>query len=255
MQKKKTAQEELDALYETLENRPAFSYDPNTDPLFQSYRARYVRDGRRAMDDTVARSADLTGGYASSYAASAGQQRYNDYLQSLYAVLPSLYDRAADRYDAETDALLERASLLGKRRDQEQTEQRQRYETLVKLLQTSAYEPTEEELRQAGMTEAQARAYLTAARKTDTGRTSGRASGSGRSTGSASGRQAQQTPALIESIRRTALLSGKEAALRKLERAKNYLLPEVYEKLRRQYTPVSASGGGVGGGRALAYLR
>ena len=218
MQKKKTAQEELDALYETLENRPAFSYDPNTDPLFQSYRARYVRDGRRAMDDTVARSADLTGGYASSYAASAGQQRYNDYLQSLYAVLPSLYDRAADRYDAETDALLERASLLGKRRDQEQTEQRQRYETLVKLLQTSAYEPTEEELRQAGMTEAQARAF-------------------------------------IESIRRTALLSGKEAALRKLERAKNYLLPEVYEKLRRQYTPVTASGGGVGGGRALAYLR
>lgn len=249
MQKKKTAQEELDALYETLENRPAFSYDPNTDPLFQSYRARYVRDGRRAMDDTVARSADLTGGYASSYAASAGQQRYNDYLQSLYAVLPSLYDRAADRYDAETDALLERASLLGKRRDQEQTEQRQRYETLVKLLQTSAYEPTEEELRQAGMTEAQARAYLTAAQKTDAGRASGR------STGSASGRQAQQTPALIESIRRTALLSGKEAALRKLERAKNYLLPEVYEKLRRQYTPVSASGGGVGGGRALAYLR
>ena len=245
MQKKKTAQEELDALYETLENRPAFSYDPNTDPLFQSYRARYVRDGRRAMDDTVARSADLTGGYASSYAAAAGQQRYNDYLQSLYAVLPSLYDRAADRYDAETDALLERASLLGKRRDQEQTEQRQRYETLVKLLQTSAYEPTEEELRQAGMTEAQARAYLTAAQKTDTGRTSGRASG----------RQAQQTPALIESIRRTALLSGKEAALRKLERAKNYLLPEVYEKLRRQYTPVTASGGGVGGGRALAYLR
>ena len=66
---------------------------------------------------------------------------------------------------------------------------------------------------------------------------------------------AQQTPALIESIRRTALLSGKEAALRKLERAKNYLLPEVYEKLRRQYTPVTASGGGVGGGRALAYLR
>lgn len=251
MQKKKTAQEELDALYETLENRPAFSYDPNTDPLFQSYRARYVRDGRRAMDDTVARSADLTGGYASSYAASAGQQRYNDYLQSLYAVLPSLYDRAADRYDAETDALLERASLLGKRRDQEQTEQRQRYETLVKLLQTSAYEPTEEELRQAGMTEAQARAYLTAAQKTDTGRTSGRTG----STGSASGRQAQQTPALIESIRRTALLSGKEAALRKLERAKNYLLPEVYEKLRRQYTPVTASGGGVGGGRALAYLR
>lgn len=249
MQKKKTAQEELDALYETLENRPAFSYDPNTDPLFQSYRARYVRDGRRAMDDTVARSADLTGGYASSYAASAGQQRYNDYLQSLYAVLPSLYDRAADRYDAETDALLERASLLGKRRDQEQTEQRQRYETLVKLLQTSAYEPTEEELRQAGMTEAQARAYLTAARKTDAGRASGR------SDSSASGRQAQQTPALIESIRRTALLSGKEAALRKLERAKNYLLPEVYEKLRRQYTPVSASGGGVGGGRALAYLR
>lgn len=255
MQKKKTAQEELDALYETMENRPAFSYDPNTDPLFQSYRARYVRDGRRAMDDTVARSADLTGGYASSYAASAGQQRYNDYLRSLYAVLPSLYDRAADRYDAETDALLERASLLGKRRDQEQTEQRQRYETLVKLLQTSAYEPTEEELRQAGMTEAQAHAYLTAARKTDTDRPSGRASGSGGSTGSASGKQAQQTPALIESIRRTALLSGKEAALRKLERAKNYLLPEVYEKLRRQYTPAAVSGGGVGGGKALAYLR
>lgn len=255
MQKKKTAQEELDALYETMENRPAFSYDPNTDPLFQSYRARYVRDGRRAMDDTVARSADLTGGYASSYAASAGQQRYNDYLQSLYAVLPSLYDRAADRYDAETDALLERASLLGERRDREQTEQRQRYETLVKLLQTSAYEPTEEELRQAGMTEAQARAYLTAAQKTDTGRTSGRASGSGGSTGSASGKQAQQTPALLESIRRTALLSGKEAALRKLERAKNYLLPEVYEKLRRRYAPVGASGSGVGGGKALSYLR
>jgi hypothetical protein len=90
---------------EALLDRSPFSYDPGADPLYQTARDQYVRQGRQAMEDTLGRAAALSGGYASSYAQTQGQQAYADRLDRLAALLPDYYDRARSAYDKETVAL------------------------------------------------------------------------------------------------------------------------------------------------------
>ena len=96
---------ELERLYAAITGRPAFSYDPASDPVYNSYAQSYQRRGRLAMRDTMGQAAALTGGYGSSYAQSVGQQQYDSYLQSLGEALPELYGMAWQRYNAEGDAL------------------------------------------------------------------------------------------------------------------------------------------------------
>ena len=98
-------------LYEQLSTRPAFSYDAASDPLVAQRREQYVANGKRAMQDTVGRAAALTGGYASTYAESAGQQAYDASLSRMDDVIPELYALAHDRYEAEGEALLDRLAV------------------------------------------------------------------------------------------------------------------------------------------------
>ncbi|MEA5143340.1 MAG: peptidoglycan-binding domain-containing protein [Oscillibacter sp.] len=65
---------ELRRLYEKIAGRKVFSYDPGKDALFGQYADEYVRQGKQAMADTVGKAASLTGGYASSYGQTAGQE-------------------------------------------------------------------------------------------------------------------------------------------------------------------------------------
>lgn len=92
-------------LEEKLRARPAFAYDPDADPLYQSARDRYLTDGLRAMEDAQGRAAGLSGGYGSSYALRAGQQAYREQISQLARLLPELYDRARAGYDDETARL------------------------------------------------------------------------------------------------------------------------------------------------------
>ena len=68
---------------ETLLNRPAFTYDPGADPLWLTAKDQYARLGKRAMEDVMGQSAALSGGYASSYAQTQGQQAYADRIARL----------------------------------------------------------------------------------------------------------------------------------------------------------------------------
>lgn len=167
---------EIRKLYEQIVSRPAFRYDPGSDPLYRSYRDQMVSEGSRAMRDTVGQAAALTGGYGSSYAESVGQQQYGLYLQKLGQAMPELYKAAYDRYSAEGDAL--RAdfdmakgladSEYGRKRDrfnQAATLEKQQYERgeksyqkLVSLISESGYQPSDAELRAAGMNRMQAEA-------------------------------------------------------------------------------------------------
>lgn len=104
--------EQLAALYEQMNSREAFSYDPAADAAFQSYLSRYTREGKAAMEDTMAQGAHLTGGYGSTYAQSAAQQAYNSYLARLSDVLPELQEAAYKRYRDDGAALLEQYELL-----------------------------------------------------------------------------------------------------------------------------------------------
>jgi hypothetical protein len=114
----KTAQQQANDLLGQINNRPEFSYDPNTDPLWQAMVNQYVHQGQRAMKDTMGQAAGLTGGYGSSYAQAAGQQQYDEYLTRLNGELGTVYDRARAAYDAEGQDLYNRYNLaLGAAQD------------------------------------------------------------------------------------------------------------------------------------------
>ncbi len=180
-------------LLRQLNDRPEFSYDINTDALYDQYRRSYTRQGQHAMADTMARAQTMTGGYGNSYAQTAGQQVYQSYLEQLGDRIPELYKQALQRYQAEGEALKQRYELAaagekreydryqgeldayGKTLDRLQSQadqaydrgyrqhkdayQRQQnaYNALVKLIQRG-YTPTDQELEEAGMTRAQAEA-------------------------------------------------------------------------------------------------
>lgn len=88
-----------------LRERPAFSYDPEQDPLYRSARDKALRQGRRAMEDTLGRVSGLTGGYASTYAQSQGLQAYDRQIEKLAVLLPDYYEKARAAYDGETKRL------------------------------------------------------------------------------------------------------------------------------------------------------
>ena len=169
---------ELERLYAAITGRPAFSYDPASDPVYNSYAQSYQRRGRLAMRNTMGQAAALTGGYGSSYAQSVGQQQYDSYLQSLGEALPELYGMAWQRYNAEGDALKTAWELASERsevkRESEreaaereaaaqksaETARRENYDRLYKLIYNSGYNPNETELSDSGMTGEQASALL-----------------------------------------------------------------------------------------------
>lgn len=112
-------EKELSDAYDALTKREDFSYDLGGDALYKHYRDDYVRRGRLAMRDTAGQASALTGGYASSYAEGVGQQKYDEYLQQLGAIVPELYSIAYSRYQDEGDALRERYDLAAALRNRE----------------------------------------------------------------------------------------------------------------------------------------
>ena len=88
------------------ENRDPFSYDFNSDALYQQYKDQYIQQGQLAMMDTMGQAAAMTGGYGNSYAQTVGQQAYNQQLSQLNEIMPELYGMAYDRYNQEGQDML-----------------------------------------------------------------------------------------------------------------------------------------------------
>ncbi len=112
-------QKELDALYDGLRNYKKFEYNPETDPLYQALAEQYTRNGRRAMDDTTAKVSARTGGLASSYAATAGNQAYGNYMSELSDRIPELRQLAYQMYNDEYNRKMNEAQMLQNRYDSE----------------------------------------------------------------------------------------------------------------------------------------
>ena len=110
---------QLQDVYNQIVNRDKFSYDVNSDALYQQYKDQYVQQGKMAMQDTMGQAAALTGGYGSSYAQGVGQQAYQGYLQQLNDKVPELYDRALAQYNQEGQDLLNQYAMLGDMADDE----------------------------------------------------------------------------------------------------------------------------------------
>ena len=59
-----------DAALEKWKNTGPFSYDPDSDSLYQTAKANAIANGKVAMQDTIGQASALTGGYGNSYATS-----------------------------------------------------------------------------------------------------------------------------------------------------------------------------------------
>ena len=104
-------QDEADAYLSQYQNRDPFSYDFNSDALYNQYKDQYIQQGKMAMMDTMGQAATMTGGYGNSYAQTVGQQAYNQQLGQLNQIMPELYGMALDRYTQEGQQLLDMYGL------------------------------------------------------------------------------------------------------------------------------------------------
>ena len=112
-------QQKINSIVEEYENMDPFSYDFATDPMFQNMLASYQQMGQSAMKDSIAQSSALTGGYANSWAQTAGQQSYNRHIQDAFNNLPSYYQMALETYRQEGQKLLDMYGLLDSEQQKE----------------------------------------------------------------------------------------------------------------------------------------
>ena len=111
-------QDEADAYLKQYQERGPFTYDFNSDALYNQYKDNYIRQGQMAMMDTMGQAAALTGGYGNSYAQSVGQQAYQQQLSQLNDKLPELWQMANDRYTQEGQEMLAMYDLYSNREAQ-----------------------------------------------------------------------------------------------------------------------------------------
>ena len=102
---------QIDALLNDILNREQFSYDVETDPLYQQYKTMYNREGTRAMNDTLASVASGAGGM-SSYAITAASQANDYYNAQLNDKIPELYQLAYSMYMNDLGAQRDDLSML-----------------------------------------------------------------------------------------------------------------------------------------------
>lgn len=113
-QERPTAPEQdprINTILEQILNRKDFSYDAESDPLYQQYAAMYRREGDRAMKNTMAEAAASAGGM-NTYAVTAAQQANNYYNSQLNDKIPELYQLAYEMYLNDKESMVEDLGIL-----------------------------------------------------------------------------------------------------------------------------------------------
>ena len=111
--------DQVKAMMDKITNREKFSYDVDTDPLFQQALASAINNGKQAMQDTIGQASALTGGYGSTYATTAGNQAYNAFIEDAYDNLPQYYQMALEAYQMEGDELYRQFGVFSELDDKE----------------------------------------------------------------------------------------------------------------------------------------
>lgn len=86
-----------------------FTYDPKTDATFAAAKREKTAAAKQAMNDTLAASSALTGGYGNSWGSVAAQREYDRVMEGVADIIPELYDAAYRRYE---DSRSDRFKLL-----------------------------------------------------------------------------------------------------------------------------------------------
>ncbi len=103
---------QLDDALNKIVNQEDFSYDINNDPIYGQYKQQYVQLGKDAVQNALAATSALTGGYGNSYSVQAASQANQQYLTQMNNVIPSLMDAATKRYQMEREDLQNQFSAL-----------------------------------------------------------------------------------------------------------------------------------------------
>ena len=104
-------QEEIDKLTNEYTQRE-FEYDAAKDEAYRDYANMMAASGQKAMTDTMGKAAAMTGGYGNSYAATAGQSVYNDYMAQVAGAQTEFEDRAYARFANENARLMDKIGAL-----------------------------------------------------------------------------------------------------------------------------------------------
>lgn len=112
-------EDKLNELYESIMGRDKFKYDFNADPMYQMYKDKYVSQGKQAMEDTMGKAQAMNGGYGSSVAQSVGQQAYQNYLNEVNDMIPTLRDQAFQQYQYEGQEMLNKYNVTANAYDRE----------------------------------------------------------------------------------------------------------------------------------------
>jgi hypothetical protein len=102
----------INEMMDKIQNREDFSYDVESDTLFQQSLASAMASGKTAMQDTIGQASAMTGGYGSTYATTAGNQAYNAYIQDAYENLPEYYQMAMEAYQMEGQEMYNQLGML-----------------------------------------------------------------------------------------------------------------------------------------------
>ena len=102
----------IDTLLTDLQNREAFNYSMSEDPLYRQLVAQHMTAGKQAMQDTMGQAAALTSGYGNSYAATAGNQAYQQHINDLNDDAMELYSMNRSYYDQEGENMRNNLSAL-----------------------------------------------------------------------------------------------------------------------------------------------
>lgn len=102
---------QIDAILNEILNREDFAYNAENDPLYQQYRRMFLREGDRAMSDTLAEAASGAGGM-NTYAITAAQQANNNFRAQLNDKIPELYQLAYEMYLSDIDRKVQDLGIL-----------------------------------------------------------------------------------------------------------------------------------------------
>ena len=93
-------------------SRDEFSFDLESDPMYQLYKKVYTKAGNDAYDRALATGALKTGGIVNTNAATAATQAQSYYNALLADKATDLYDKAYDRYLDSIDADYSKLDML-----------------------------------------------------------------------------------------------------------------------------------------------
>lgn len=109
--------DEIDSLYNKIKNRKEFSYNPETDPMYQLYKKVYQQFGETAYERALSENAARTGGIASTNAVTAANQAQAYYKTQLAEKAMDLYKSAYSKYISEGDEMRNDLNLLANAED------------------------------------------------------------------------------------------------------------------------------------------